>query len=615
MKSGPFPLSPDLTPGLATDLIVRTYGQPRLHADGDLLALAYAADDTLWSVEEPGVLRQWDADGRLLGRYFLDDLETLWAFSPGATRVAAGSDDLMVWDVASHELAATLPQPSWVTALAFHPTKDLIATGHDDGGVRQWDATREKPVVVLQKHDQPVSALTFSPDGAFLASAGEDRLIRIWKTADGSAVRTLAGHTDRIPALAWQPNGRLLVSAGWDTTARVWDVNTGEPLLLLNTHADQVHALAFSPDGSLLASVDSDAAVHVWDDPLKGHAIQVLPGQADELRCLAFSRDGKRLAVGGTDRIIHVWDPRTGQRLAGHDTEVRHAIDLVAGPTGTLLLSTAGGTDLETWDADTGAERKPAGDCRGACLALACSPDGRWVVTSGAGSKVRARDLTTNTEKILEGGRAQQTTLAFSADSSTVAAGCAGDGTVWMWNVHTGDVSLLIPEAAEGCTIEAVAFHPGGRIVACGGIDWLATSGSDGAVSLWDAVERKKLGSLAGGANGLAFDPSGQTLTIGGPGEAVRLYDVASRQLVRELRGADDGVSCLAFSPDGRYLAAGGDDHTLRVWDPVTGELLAAHELDTPVKAIRFSPDGNSIYTGNGNTTCYRLDARRVLEG
>src|SRR5438067_13376279 len=91
MKSGPLPLPPDLTPGLGTDLIVRTYGQPRLHTDGDLLALAYAADDTLWSVEEPGVLRQWDADGRLLGRYFLDDLETLWAFSPGATRVAAAA--------------------------------------------------------------------------------------------------------------------------------------------------------------------------------------------------------------------------------------------------------------------------------------------------------------------------------------------------------------------------------------------------------------------------------------------------------------------------------------------------------------------------------------------
>jgi WD40 repeat protein len=184
-----------------------------------------------------------------------------------------------------------------------------------------------------------------------------------------------------------------------------------------------------------------------------------------------------------------------------------------------------------------------------------------------------------------------------------------------MWNVHTGDVSLLIPEAAEGCTIEAVAFHPDGRVVACGGIDWLATSGSDGAVSLWDTAERKKLGSLAGGANGLAFDPSGRTLAAGGPGEAVRLYDVTTRQLVRELRGADDGVSCLAFSPDGRYLIAGGDDHALRVWDAATGELLATHELDTPIKAIRFSPDGNSIYTGNGNTTCYRLDARRVLEG
>src|SRR5438270_6667866 len=60
------------------------FGEPQWHADGVLLALAYAADGTLWSVEEPGLLRQWDKSGRLLVRHFLSDIETLWAFAPRA---------------------------------------------------------------------------------------------------------------------------------------------------------------------------------------------------------------------------------------------------------------------------------------------------------------------------------------------------------------------------------------------------------------------------------------------------------------------------------------------------------------------------------------------------
>jgi hypothetical protein len=36
--------------------------------------------------------------------------------------------------------------------------------------------------------------------------------------------------------------------------------------------------------------------------------------------------------------------------------------------------------------------------------------------------------------------------------------------------------------------------------------------------------------------------------------------------------------------------------------------------LDTPIKALCFSPDGRYIFTGNGNTTSYQLEIDRLLE-
>src|SRR5918911_5265833 len=99
--STPTDPAPDAGP---SPLVARTYGEPRFHTEGDIAAVAFAADDTLWSVDEAGVLRHWAADGKLLSRAFLSDLETLWCFGPGAKALASGNDDLLVWEVESGQL-------------------------------------------------------------------------------------------------------------------------------------------------------------------------------------------------------------------------------------------------------------------------------------------------------------------------------------------------------------------------------------------------------------------------------------------------------------------------------------------------------------------------------
>jgi len=51
----------------------------------------------------------------------------------------------------------------------------------------------------------------------------------------------------------------------------------------------------------------------------------------------------------------------------------------------------------------------------------------------------------------------------------------------------------------------------------------------------------------------------------------------------------------------------------VRLWDADTGDELVARELDTQVQALCFSPDGQALFTAYANTTCYRLEVRRLL--
>jgi WD40 repeat protein len=593
--------------------VARTYGEPRFHTEGDVAAVTFAADGTLWSIDETGVLIHWSADGKLLRRSFLSDLETLWSFAPGAKLLASGNDDLLFWDVDEGTLLGRVGQAAWVTALAFSPDGRTLASGHDDGTVRFWDAAGQKLVGEIQAHPAAVSAVAFSPSGDHVATAGEDRAVRVWDGYSHKRVAELVSHTDRVPALGWSADGSLLVSAGWDTSARVWKIDRPDPLILLNSHAEQVMTLTFAPAGQFLATADSDHDIHIWGDPAAAKVHHVLRGHVDEVRGLAFSPDGARLASAGADRVVHVWDVATGKLLGGPNPSGRHAVAAFNSGGKTLLAST-GGPTFRLWDADTGAEVPPSGD--GPAYSVAASPDGRWLAVGGTDYFTRLYDLSApgSAPRRLEATKPPIGFVAVHPEGELVAHTSPADGLVWLWKTATGEPLVILIEAADGCTLEGVAFHPDGNRVAVGGVDYLSTGERDGAVCVWDLTTREKVLTLDTGVYAVAFDPLGRYLAGAGLADRVFVWDASTGDVVFELDGHQERINAVAFSPDGSYLVSGGDDMTVRVWDVLSGRLLMVREFDSPVQAVAFSPDGSAVFTGNGNTTCYRVEFKKLLE-
>ncbi|MGE3807619.1 MAG: WD40 repeat domain-containing protein [Gemmataceae bacterium] len=594
--------------------ILQTFGDLRYHPDGELQALAFAADGTLWSIEEPGKLRQWDtSSGAQVISQYLSDTETLWLFSDDAKLIASAADELSLWDAATGRLLTGMPQPSWVTALAFGPEGRLLATGHDDGIPRVWDTTRHQLVHQFQKHRLPVSAIAFSPEGDKLVSAGEDRTISLWDLKTGQQIGTFDGHTDRIQALAWHPNGQIVVSAGWDTTARIWDVSTFQPIILLNGHADQVTALTFSPDGSLLACADSENAVHIWD-PLAGKALCVLREHEDEVRALAFSADGNLLASGGADRVIKLWDPRKSQPLARTGSTLSLRSSLAVSPDGKCFASTGTGGGLQLFDTRT-AKPLPALSDGEEVQEVTFSPDGKWIIGGGVDRRIHVWEAATGklVRSLLE-QKGRVSALAFSPDSKTFASGSASDGMVWLFKIDSGEPLLVIPEAADNCVVDSLVFHPEGKLLAAGGIDWMSTSGSDGAVCLWDLSEPGRIAILDGGTACVAFHPAGKLLATGSLHETVYVWDLDSQDVRNELTGHSGLVTAVTYSPDGRFLVSASTDRTIRFWNSDNGESAAIFGFDTQIKALAFSPDGRFLFTNNGNTTCYQLEVAKLLE-
>jgi WD40 repeat protein len=617
MSRSPLPLS--LNPGsefTSSPLVIRVFGSPQFHTEGEVAALAFATDGTLWSIDECGLLWHWSPDGQPLSRTFLSDLETLWRFSPDARFLASANDDLHLWDVGEGQLLKRLEQPSWITALAFHPDGKTLATGHDNGRLRVWDLASQRLVGEIVAHPEAISAVAYAPSGEWLATAGEDRVVRLWNAESHGLMRSYTSHTDRIPDLCWSCDSRFLYSAGWDTSVRVWDVSSpsSDPVILLNSHSDQVMTLASSPVSSLLVTADSDHEIRCWPEPVVGRFGHVFRGHSDEIRCLAFRRDGRVLASAGAEARIFLWDVQTGQCLSGLEPPGKGNLAFLNLPSGLQVASTSNGR-LQLWDTVTG-ELDPLSGISATCVAA--SSDGRFLAVGNHSTEIRVYDRR-YPERQPHRYQATQPpigSLAFSPSGAFLVHTSPSDGLVWLWNPNDpeADAFLILIEAADGCTLEAVAIHPDNRQVAIGGIDYLSTGNRDGAVCLWDVVSKQKIVTFDQGVTALAFDATGRFLAGAGLSRRVYLWDMATGEQIFDLEGHSDGIYTVTFSPDGSYLLSGGDDQIIRVWDVLSGRLLAARALDSVIHALAFSPDGCSLYVALNNGTCQQLDWKRFVE-
>ncbi|MFO0826468.1 MAG: WD40 repeat domain-containing protein, partial [Gemmataceae bacterium] len=243
------------------------------------------------------------------------------------------------------------------------------------------------------------------------------------------------------------------------------------------------------------------------------------------------------------------------------------------------------------------------------------SPDGKWLAIGGADHFTKMWSVTEGRfVTSLEATKPPIGVVTFSPNSKYLAHTSPTDGLVWIWKVGMPEAELILIEAADGCTLESLSFHPDGRRIAVGGVDYLSTGKRDGAVCVWDIPTKDKLFTIDIGVNAVAFDPQGKYLAGAGFDEAVYVWDAESQETIFVLGGHQEKIHAVAFNPDGSYIVSGGDDCTIRVWDVLSGRFLVAREFDSPIHSLAFSPDGWHLYCGNGNTTCYQIEFKRLLE-
>ncbi len=86
--------------------------------------------------------------------------------------------------------------------------------------------------------------------------------------------------------------------------------------------------------------------------------------------------------------------------------------------------------------------------------------------------------------------------------------------------------------------------------------------------------------NIDAGVTSVCISPDGRLVAAGSLDTVVRIWDVATGQLVERLKGHRDSVYSVAFTPDGKALVSGSLDKTLKYWD--VRPLLRARDPKAP---------------------------------
>lgn len=199
-------------PSTVTDLAWRT--------DGSALAACAYGGVHLWTVAANAKARHLPFKGSLVSL----------AWSPDMKVIACGSQDCSArfWRLATGRDSEMRGYPFKPRALAWDATSSLLATS-GDATATVWDFRGKGPEgtapLRLGSHAGVITALQFHPRKDLLLSGSQDTSVIVWQPRKSDRPIKIGWLEDEVTALGWFPRTSAFVAADSEGNVVVWDVS------------------------------------------------------------------------------------------------------------------------------------------------------------------------------------------------------------------------------------------------------------------------------------------------------------------------------------------------------------------------------------------------------
>ncbi|GMK53974.1 hypothetical protein CspeluHIS016_0105600 [Cutaneotrichosporon spelunceum] len=496
-------------------------------------------------------------------------------------KVVVGSQqgELQLWNIRTGSLIHSFPAPSSaspVTTIVQAPALDIVGAGHSDGEIRVLDLKRGDLVMQMRMDEGSVTGLSFRMDGPpILASASSVGAIAIWDLSKGGRVlhTRRRSHEQAVNGLEWVQGQPLLVSSSADNSVKQWlfDSPTAEPRLLkLRTghHAPPSNIRYYGDDGKQILTAGRDRALR--------YTSVVRDSRSYELSQGSLIKKAIGLGVSVDNLKYPPITAMSSSSIRSKDWEdvlTAHAEDASA-RTWRVADKRLGQWEFEVVD----------GDVQAVCV-TAC---GNFGLAGSSTGEIRMWNMQSGKERksFALSGPPPGDSKPKVMQQSKKKAKKAGKKTI---EAITGLVTDALNTTVVASTLEGKLyffdFHTTARV------EVMELDSSITALEL-----QRDSGLLACVCDDLV----------------VRLVDIETRRVVRELRGFKGRILDVAFTPDSRWLLATSLDSTVRTFDIPTGRLVDAFRVPSIATSLTFSPTGDFLATSHVDSLGVHLWANKA---
>jgi WD40 repeat protein len=449
----------------------------------------------------------------------------------------------------------------------FGPRATRLAAWFNDGSVEVWDRNGTSHLLRLAGTPTAAAQMDFHPDGRTLALAQPGKAIRLVVPGlDGEDISSevLDASATNVVALHFDPSGSRLAVVR-SNKVEVWDCEQKKPMWTVAAGGSRGSGI-WSADGRLIAVIDDSSMEILILAVQDGSVVARFSGHRISPVQVAFHPGGQIVVSVGLDRTLRLWEVRTGHELlstdAGHCISVRFSSD------GRRLGTATGDISAGVYELSQSSvfhELQRTAPHKAWASSIACSPDGRFLLTSEDGG-LRIWDS--------EHGRELQYLPLLGVDMTPVFFGRDGGSIIYSRRrvgTFRRDFSAVSGGAAESPLIKLGEEErlpvPLNK--------WLLNLGDDG-----------------------------KTWLIGGTGDSFEVWPDGDPKMARVVHG-DVSHGVVYGSDDGRWVAKPRSPQAgMDIWDMRSGD-LATSLKDAVYTVGRFSPDGRWLV--GGSPTVYQF--------
>ncbi|KAL3451339.1 Utp21 specific WD40 associated putative domain-containing protein [Aspergillus insuetus] len=586
-----------------------------------------------------------------------ESIERLLVF--GSWIVGCCANSIKIWKNGSYEYYTTLTSAgSAVTKICSMPTYlNKIFVGKSDGTVEIWNVKTGRLVhTILPEYTNagPVTVLQPSPVLSVIAVAYKNGTVSIQNVETSQSIfsftqkQAITSIAFRSDGLGGGEDGRqpgAMATASVDSgDITLWDLNRGGRTVGVLRGAHRVHRddsgsginhIEFLDGQPVIISSGKDNSLRTWifdENPFSPipRPLHARRGHSDTITTVSFlpsASDGSESTAKwllSASKDCSLWG--FSLRKDSQSTEISQSLGKKKGD----VVGSNSSANLKTPEVT--------------CIACSLNRDGGMGSTTSGPiwSNPRATDTSTSNktgwESIVTGHRGDKyartwfwgkkkagrwvfetedgtdvKSVAISQCGTFALVGSAG-GTIGVFNMQSGQYRQSLPlqktKIKPGRDSEALQRgHKHTKAVTGLALDALnrtaVSCGLDGKVKFWDFRSGLLSNELdwhpMTAITALRHNNTSDLVAFSCDDLSIRVVDMETKKVVRELWGCAGQINDFTFSNDGRWVIAASMDSVIRVWDLPTGHLIDLFRVSSTCTSLAMSPTGDFLATAHAD--------------